>query len=91
MEGIEHYFNPVLTTESVGYDKPDKRLYLKAIDLASHEPQEIMHVGDNYELDVKGAGSTGMRTVLIIREGKAASHDCTTSRSLTQLQKMLCL
>lgn len=88
-EGIEHYFNLVLTTESIGYDKPDKRLYLKAIDLAGHAPHEIMHVGDSYELDVKGAESAGLRAVLLIRGGKAISYDCATIGSLTQLQEML--
>ena len=33
-EGIERYFSLVLTTESVGYDKHDRQLYLKAIELA---------------------------------------------------------
>jgi len=88
-EGIEHYFNLVLTTESVGYDKHDKRLYLKAIELAGHAPQEMVHVGDNYELDVKGAESVGMRGVLLIREGKVVPYDCATIRSLTELQELL--
>lgn len=88
-EGIEHYFNLVLTTESMGYDKPDKRLYLKAIDLAGHAPQEIMHVGDSYELDVKGAESAGLRAVLLIRDGKAPPYDCETIGSLTKLQEMM--
>jgi len=90
-EGIEGYFDLVLTTESVGYDKPDRRLYLKAADLAGHAPQEVMHVGDNYELDVKGAESAGMMAVLLDREGKAASHACAAIGSLIQLKEMLAL
>jgi HAD superfamily hydrolase (TIGR01549 family) len=88
-EGIEHYFDLVLTTESIGYDKPDKRLYLKAIDLAVHAPQEIMHVGDSYELDVKGAESAGMRAVLLIRDGRATQYDCETIGSLIQLKEII--
>jgi len=88
-EGIERYFSLVLTTESVGYDKHDRRLYTKAIELAGHAPQEIMHVGDSYELDVKSAESAGLRAVLLIRDGKVVPYDCTIIRSLAELQEML--
>ena len=82
-EGIEQYFSVVISSESAGYDKPDKRLYLKAAEMAGYSPQEIMHVGDSYELDVVGARSAGMRGVLIDRSGRSPSYDCETIKSLS--------
>lgn len=82
-EGIQQYFSVIISSESAGYDKPDKRLYLKAAEMAGYSPGEIMHVGDTYELDVVGARSAGVRAVLIDRSGKSPSHDCETIKSLS--------
>lgn len=51
--------------------------------------QEIMHVGDGYELDVVGARSAGMRAVLLNRSGKLPSGDCETIKSLLALLELL--
>ena len=88
-EGIEHYFSVIVSTESAGFDKPDKRLYLKAAEIAGYSPEEIMHVGDSYELDVVGARSAGMRAVLLDRSGKLPSGDCETIKSLLALSGLL--
>lgn len=88
-EGIEDYFDLVLTTESIGIDKPDTRLYLKAAYLAGRSPQEILHVGDSYELDVKGARSANMRAILIVRNERPTSHDCEAICSLHQLPQLI--
>ena len=82
-EGIEQYFSVVISSESAGYDKPDKRLYLKATEKAGYSPEEIVHVGDSYELNVVGARTAGMRGVLLDRSGKSPSYDCETIISLS--------
>jgi len=88
-EGIEHYFSVIVTTESLGYDKPDVHLYRKAAELTGYAPREIMHVGDSYELDVRGARSAGMRAVLLDRRGDASRRDCETISSLLQLPQLV--
>jgi len=88
-EGIERYFSLVITTESIGYDKPDTLLYAKSASLVGCAPSEVMHVGDSYELDVRGARSAGMRAVLIVRNRKPASYDCKIIESLLQLPQLI--
>lgn len=49
--------------------KPAEAFYRKMMDLAGREPAEIVYVGDNYEHDVVGPRSMGMRAVWLNRAG----------------------
>jgi len=71
INGIGEYFSVVATSESIGYDKPDPRLFLGAADRTGFSPESILHVGDKVELDVAGAKASGMQAVLIDRSGIA--------------------
>ncbi len=51
--------------------------------IAGYSPQEIMYVGDSYELNVVGARSAGMRAVLLDRCDKLPAGDCETIKSLS--------
>jgi HAD superfamily hydrolase (TIGR01549 family) len=87
-EGIEHYFSVVITTASIGYEKPDIRLYKKAIEMASCKPDEIMIIGDNYDLDIKVPLSLGMKAVLLDRKGES-KYDCPKINSLIEIDKFI--
>lgn len=51
--------------------------------MTGYSPEETIHVGDSYELDVVGARTAGMRGVLLDRSGKSPSYDCETIISLS--------
>ncbi len=86
---LEQYFSVIVTSEDAGYDKPDPRLFEKALGLSGSSPLNTVHVGDMYEFDVKGARAAGMRAILLDRSGKHVDADCERIRSLSELPKII--
>ena len=64
--GIGGYFDVVLTSAAIGFEKPHPEAYARALrDLGGPEP--VWMVGDNPEVDVAGAGRCGIPGVLVRR------------------------
>ena len=72
--GLRRWFDVVVCIESCNCAKPDKRIFLYALDKLGVEPHEAVFVGDSVEQDYEGAFSVGIRPFLIDREGKHPSH-----------------
>lgn len=68
--GLYEYFDVVLDSKLVSIEKPDVRIFRKALEDVGVEPHEAVHVGDLLETDIKGAKDVGMVPVLIDREGR---------------------
>ena len=68
--GISSYFNFFLTSAEIGVCKPDPAIFEAAIDQANCNPENIVHVGDDPERDVRGAARMGMRTIWINTTGQ---------------------
>uniref|UniRef100_A0A670JEI0 Haloacid dehalogenase-like hydrolase domain-containing protein 3 n=1 Tax=Podarcis muralis TaxID=64176 RepID=A0A670JEI0_PODMU len=62
--GLRQHFDFVLTSEEVGFAKPDKRIFLEALRIAGVSPQLAAHVGDDYVNDYKAAREAGMHSFL---------------------------
>jgi putative hydrolase of the HAD superfamily len=65
--GIHHLFDVVATSEEVGYDKPQKEIFLFATEKLGLSPEECVMVGDRLDTDVLGGNLAGMRTVYLKR------------------------
>ena len=65
--GLRDRFDFVVFSQEVGFEKPDRRIFLEACDRASCAPQELMHVGDSLESDVGGANGVGAVSVWLNR------------------------
>lgn len=63
--GIGHYFDFVATAAAAGAAKPDARIFHMALAMGAVRAAEAVHVGDDPERDIIGAGAVGMRTVWI--------------------------
>lgn len=63
--GIGHYFDFAVTAAEAGAAKPDARIFQLALVKGQVRAEETVHVGDDPERDVIGAGAVGMRTVWI--------------------------
>jgi putative hydrolase of the HAD superfamily len=63
--GIGQYFDFVVTAAEAGAAKPDARIFQMALAKGGVCAHETVHVGDDPERDVIGAGAVGMRTVWI--------------------------
>lgn len=65
--GVAPYLDALVTSEEVGAEKPDPRMFNAALEKVGILPGEAVHVGDQYHSDVKGAKAVGMNAVLLDR------------------------
>ncbi len=69
--GISHYFAAIVSARSFGVAKPDPRIFHAACAEIDLRPEEVLHVGDDPDLDVRGGIGAGVRTVWVNRQRKA--------------------
>jgi putative hydrolase of the HAD superfamily len=60
---ILHYFNSVITSESVGVKKPNPKVFYHALNVANAKKENSIMIGDNIEADVFGAINIGMQAI----------------------------
>ena len=69
--GLEQYFRVIASSAEAGVAKPDKRIFLTALEEAGCRPQDAVMVGDRCDNDIRPAKELGMRTVRVARGGAA--------------------
>ncbi|MGI0084244.1 MAG: HAD family hydrolase [Nitrososphaerales archaeon] len=62
--GIEKYFDEFVISCEVGYLKPRREIFQRALSLLKVEPKETLHVGDLFRADILGAAAAGMNACL---------------------------
>lgn len=67
--GIHHLFDVVATSEELGFEKPQKEIFLFAVEKLGLSPSDCMIVGDRLDTDITGGKAAGMKTVHL-RKGK---------------------
>jgi putative hydrolase of the HAD superfamily len=65
--GLRAHFAHHISARDVGAAKPDARIFLAAATQLGIAPANILHVGDDPEMDVVGARDAGMHTAWINR------------------------
>lgn len=68
--GIGQHFAAVVNARTAGCPKPDPRIFHAACELLGCLPSEVLHVGDDPDLDVRGAAGAGARAAWINRHGR---------------------
>ena len=58
--GISKYFAHVFISSELGADKPDPKIYRRALNLMHLNADQILHVGDDLERDWKAATAAGL-------------------------------
>ncbi len=86
--GISHQVDFVLASAMVGVEKPDPRIFQVALDRAGVSSDRAIHVGDDYEADIQGAGGAGIRAVHLVRDGGGRANG-SSIRTLTELLQIL--
>ncbi len=66
----------VVDSAVVGFEKPDPRIFHYAAAALGVGPDEAVHVGDLYSVDVKGARAAGSRAILLDPVGAWRVDDC---------------
>lgn len=68
--GLLELLDDVVTSAEVGEPKPGSAIFEAALARAGVRPAEALHVGDSFELDVRGAHAAGVAAVLIDRSAR---------------------
>jgi putative hydrolase of the HAD superfamily len=65
--GLQHCFHSVIISEDIGCEKPDRKIFVTALEELKVEAREAMYVGDQPEIDAKGANEAGLVSVLLVK------------------------
>ena len=84
--GLEPYLDFTVTSGEMGAGKPHPPIFHAALERASVEPHEALHVGDSYSSDVLGARGVGIQPLLLDRDGlHTGVTDCPRIASLMEV------
>jgi putative hydrolase of the HAD superfamily len=97
--GIYPFFDDVVTSESVGVEKPDAEIFNIAMERLGVTAGTSLMVGNNFDADILGACNAGMQSMLInskltdeqknILEQMDCQHDVREINNLIALMKIL--
>lgn len=63
---VKKYFDFLVSSEEVGIEKPDVRIFIKTLKRFNLSPKECVYVGDDPRDDVEGPKKLGMKMILIL-------------------------
>ena len=66
--GLSHFFTSVLAIGKVTHPKPDARAFLQMCASLECEPEEVVYVGDDPQVDAVAATRAGLHGVWLNRE-----------------------
>ncbi|MDH5449125.1 MAG: HAD family hydrolase [Candidatus Bathyarchaeota archaeon] len=81
---LTSFFDVTVGIDSCNKAKPDKEIFLYALDQLGVRSNEALFIGDSVKYDYEGAKRAGLKPFVIDREGKAPSQ-CDKMRSLTEV------
>jgi putative hydrolase of the HAD superfamily len=87
--GLLDWFELVIDSKLVGFEKPDPRIFLAALDQMGLTPAEALYVGDIYEVDVIGARRAGLEVILLDPLENHSGRDVRTARNLAEVSQMV--
>jgi putative hydrolase of the HAD superfamily len=88
--GLSTRLDVVVTSQDAGANKPQPEIFRFALRKAGLQPAEAIYIGDQYQVDVVGARSAGMKAILLDRAGFHEDiTDCPRIRSLTEVTEYL--
>lgn len=72
--GLGQFFHGSVDAASIGCAKPDPRIFARACELAGVPAHQVLHVGDDPQLDVLGAQAAGLQAAWLRRTSLAHRH-----------------
>jgi len=88
---LHNFFEVVIDSQLVGFEKPDPRIFQAALERLDVLPAEALYVGDIYEVDVVGSRRAGMDVILLDPLGNHGERDTQTARGIGDLTDQLLL
>jgi putative hydrolase of the HAD superfamily len=87
--GLEKYFDHVVVSDTIGFRKPDERIFQHAMNLLNAKPHTSVMIGDNPKTDIRGAEAAGMKAIFYNPTGKRKSVTQWEIQSLHELVGIL--
>ena len=85
---LTNCFDVVVGMDTCNKGKPDRKIFLYALEKLRVRPNKALFVGDSVKYDYEGAKGAGLKPLIIDREGKAPPN-VDTIRSLTEVLSFL--
>jgi len=89
---IDHYFETIVTSESVGVKKPNSKIFKHALQIANALSENSVMIGDSLEADINGALAIDMQAIYCNFELETASvqsENFITVNSLLEIKQYL--
>ena len=87
--GLLEWFELVIDSQLVGFEKPDPRIFHAALERMGLAPAEALYVGDIYEVDVVGARGAGLDVILLDPLGNHTGRDVLTAPGIAEVAEMI--
>lgn len=87
----KHNLHPqgVITSEQAKYSKPRKEIFLYALGKTGLKPEEVIHIGDSLEGDVRCPGQAGISAIWLNREKVPVPAGVKSADTLDEAERML--
>ncbi len=85
--GIKEYFDEEIFSYQVGNRKPEPKIFLSLIEKIGIEPSQALMIGDSMKNDINGALTTGIKAILLDRDGSVDYEP--KINNLSQLQQII--
>ena len=82
--GIYNFFDTIITSESVGVKKPNKKVFEYALEKVNANASNCIMIGDNLEADIEGAMNCGIKAIHFNSE-----HSNTIPKNITSIHNLL--
>jgi 2-haloalkanoic acid dehalogenase type II len=86
--GLHSLFMHTISARELGIAKPDPAIFLHACERLRVAPAQVLHVGDDPDLDVRGAREAGLRTAWLNRRGETWSHSVQPDLTFSDLSAL---
>jgi putative hydrolase of the HAD superfamily len=87
--GLAERFEQLFISMELGVEKPDPAIFEQALQALNADPACAVHIGDLYEVDVRGARAAGLAAVLVDRADLYTERDVPRIASLADLPALL--
>jgi putative hydrolase of the HAD superfamily len=89
--GIGEHFRAAFSAQEFGVGKPDPRIFHAAAAAAGVQAHEVLHVGDDAEMDVLGALNAGMQAIWVNRVQHEWVHQAQPHAKVSDLKQLCAL
>lgn len=73
--GISRYFEKVIVSALVGYEKPHPAIFQIALENTGLDGSEVVYIGDDLFLDYQAARKAGLHAIHLDRHGRFQHHE----------------